>query len=109
MDKIVYRGLTDLILDERSMDVEELVKEAHKRYGFDQHHTRVGVLVAIAVAEDSIVENPSGAFAKKNQGSVYTAALLGYLENSNGVLEDPGMKKFYEDFKKRFASGSPEQ
>lgn len=109
MDKIIYKGLTDLILDEESRDIDNIVKEARQRYGFDPHHTRVGVLVAITVAEDNIAENPSGAFVKKNQGSVYTGELLNYLENSNGLLSEPGMKKFYEDFKRRFDPGSQEQ
>ncbi|MCK4589342.1 MAG: hypothetical protein KAT77_02790 [Nanoarchaeota archaeon] len=109
MEKVVFKGLTDLILEEGSKDVDAIVAEAVSRYGFNGPKTRVEVLVAIALAEDNITESPDDIFTKKSKGSVYTEELLRYLEDSNGVLDDPGMQKFYDDFKARFAPDSEEQ
>lgn len=107
MGTIVYTSLLDLFLDEDDYSLKEMVQIAHERYGFDEIETEFKIELQLLIIRSGIKLLDNGRYHKESEflTDFDLNMMLGFLEKApKGYFEErpPGLRKFYEDFEKKY-------
>jgi len=81
MGTIVYQSLLNLLLDEQDYNLDEILRIAHERYGFDPEETRFKIKMNIALCRDGIQLLPNQKYHKTSK-FCNMDMMLGFIERA---------------------------